>query len=77
MKYLFLFLLFFPLSGAANGTQGTVFDLSEKKIIPLANWEIRAGDQPVWVNSSGSEPAWNKVFFWKAPPDGVRSGPGG
>ena len=77
MKYLFLFLLFFPLSGAANGTQGTVFDLSEKKIMPLASWEIRAGDQPAWVNSSGSEPAWNKVFFWKAPPDGVRSGPGG
>ena len=73
-----LFLLFLiPRVGFGDFADGQAFNLSEKSIVPLANWEIRAGDSPEWRIHPGALSSWGPVVFWKAPPAGSGRGPCG
>ena len=74
MKYLLLILSVLPLLGAPKNSEWQVFNLSEKKIMPLNHWKIRAGDQPEWATNPGEDSSWSPVIFWKPAPEGEKNG---
>lgn len=68
-------LLFLIMSFAMQAMVPTLhhYDLEEKKIICLENWEIHKGDHTEWMDLSGEDAIWKIVSFWRTLPEGDNS----